>query len=211
MTTLCNIATLLLRSLDANDTNNLALVNSEIFYGPPTFYISRSIYNRISPKRKRCALEPELRDFVERLKIIKPNLHLLTESLKSMDINTLTLQWKFPYVRSTTLAPELDLKSLTPHLAHLSVQEEGRADFCLDLFRGLTIPSRVQTLDFSGVHFPKKKSIEKFANVLKCASGFRAVFCSCCDSLTRSSWERGWTATACSFSPFPDESICENA
>jgi hypothetical protein len=209
MSSLCDIATFLLSALDAKDTNNLALVNSEIFYGPPTSYISRSIHNRIPSKRNRG--EPSLRDFIEKLKIIKPNLHLLTLSLQDMDVNNLTLQWKYPFVRATTNAPHLDLKSLTPNLAYFTVQEEGHADHCLDLFNGLTIPSRLKLLDLRQVHIPRLAGHDKFANVVNCAKGVKTIFCSCCNIFTRSVWETKWTEVPCSFITFPEQSICENS
>jgi hypothetical protein len=152
---------------------------------------------------------PILSDFVDKVKIIKPNLHLLSESLHGMDINTLTLEWSFPFVRATSLPPEIDLKSLCPHLAYLTVKEDGvQSDHCLPFFRGLSLPKRLRVLDLSKVHFPKNEV--QFRDVLIVARGMKTIFCSCCHEFTKDAWENKWKEVDCLFFSSPNNQVCEN-
>lgn len=189
MPSLCDIASFLLDRIDCKETKNLALVNSQIFNGPPTAYISRSVYNNV-PKRKINS-NSKLWDFVEKIKLKKPNLHTLKDSLKGLDINTLTLEWSYPTVRSTTIPPSMDLPTFSPYLKVLILKENGKADHSLLFFQSLILPKHLKLLDVSELHLPT--NIDDFLPVINSAKGRNCKFCSCCHVITSKYWEKKWT------------------
>lgn len=184
---LCDVATFLFESLNVNDTKNLALVHSEIFNGPPTSFISTSVYNRV-PKRKRSD-NSKFWDYVKTLNLKKPNLHILKESLKGLDLITLTLEWSFPIVRSTTF-PEIDLQDVCPKLVSLTLKEYGQAKHSLLFFKTLKLPNTLKYFDVSHLHLPENE--EDFYPVILSAKGKISRFCSCCSILTKQVWEKNW-------------------
>ena len=191
MPTLCDIASFLIDRIDCEETKNLALVNSQIFNGPPTSYISRSVYNNV-PIRL-INKNSKLWDFVEKIKLKKPNLHTLQDSLKDLDINTLTLEWSFPSIRATTNPPILDLATIAPYLKILILKENGNADYSLPFFKSLILPSKLKLLDVSQLHLPI--NINDFLIVIEAAKGIQCKFCSCCNIITSQFWERKWIET----------------
>ncbi len=172
---ICDVATFVLSLLNAKETNELACVHSEIFYGPPTSFVSRSTHNRVQKRKRTVALI----NFVEHLKIFNPNLHLLEESLKETDLNALTLEWRAPFVRATSNPPSLDFISTSPNLRTICVKEPHKdADYCLPFFDMIeSMPKRLKRLDFSEIHFCKEsKTIEK---IMHLSLNIETVFCEC--------------------------------
>jgi hypothetical protein len=170
---LCSVATFLLRDLSVSDTQSLALVQKEIFCGPPTSYVSRKVINSV---RRVLSNIPTLWDFVEKLTIEKPNLHTLKTSLLNVDINTLELRWTaYPFVSATTLPPPIDFPAWVPKLAVLIVKEQGVAKHCLPLFECLIIPKRLRLLDFKGVHCTKDN--KELSNISKILSDCAEIKC----------------------------------
>ena len=200
-----DIATFLLQNLSAKDTNRLALVHREIFCGPPTSYVSRKVYNCVKRSKSKF---PSLTDFVEKLRIVKPNLHSIAFSLQCVDINSLTLEWRYPYVRATTAPPCLDLETLAPNLAVFRIVEDRAADHCLAVFHNLKLPLRLRKLDFSGVHSPPQLY---HTTLISLAKSRKTEFCSCCDHFTRPVWEIKWSAQPCTLPRKQDNEDAEDA
>lgn len=190
---ICDVATFVLSLLNAKETNELSCVNSEIFYGPPTSFISRSTQNRVK-KRKRSTLI----NFIEHLKIYNTNLHLLEESLLEMDLNALTLEWRAPFVRATTRPPVLNLNLICPNLKTITIKEPLKeADFCLPFFEMISVlPSRLKYLDVSEVHF---SSSEQISDLIRLSQNIETNFCECIKPFL-TTFEKKWTFKSCSSS-----------
>jgi hypothetical protein len=189
---ICDVATFVLSLLNAKETNELALVHSEIFYGPPTSFVSRSTHNRVQKRKRTNALI----NFIEHLKIFNPNLHLLEESLQETDLNAFTLEWRAPFVRATTNPPFLDLIFTCPNLRSISIREPNKeADYCLPFFEMIdSFPQRLKKLDISEVHFGNDFDIEK---ILQLSSNIETIFCDCIYSrIIRK--EKKWSFKPCS-------------
>jgi hypothetical protein len=188
MRELSEIATYLFDCLHVNDTKNLALVESQIFNGPPTSYISTSVFNGV-PKRK-TSKNLKFWDYVKKLKLKKPNLHTLKDSLKGLQLTMLTLEWGYPNVRCTTY-PNVNLQEIMPKLNYLKLREIGPADFSLLFFKQLTLPLNLKYLDVSELHLPDNEL--DFYPVIIAAKGRKSIFCKCCSKLTKEVWEKNWS------------------
>jgi len=195
MTCVFDVATFLFEYLSLNEIKNLTLVHRDILNGPVTNFIAISAHSR-APKRKDFE-GPLIRDFIEKLTIKKPNLHLLNEWLCDLDLNALILIWTFPCVRATTDPPSIDLKKHVPHLKTLKIVENGNSVYCLPFFKsGFTIPDRLKLLDLSDLHISKEPTDFNF--VIDRCKNVTTVFCCCCQEFTRPVWENNWTETNCS-------------
>lgn len=195
MASLCNVATFLLGHIDSKESNQLALVHPAILSGPPVAYTSRSVRNHLPPRSPQEL--PLLRDFIDRLTVLQPNLHTLSDSLRGMDLHRLELAWIPPHVRATTPPPLLDLAELVPHLKELVVREAGFVDYCLPLFSNLRVPLCLRALDLSGLHVDADAEGADFTCVVLAARRLRATFCACCSRLTAPHWEGAWRQVPC--------------
>ena len=172
MVSLQQVATFLLKDLSRVDTCNLALVEKQIFFGPPTSYITTRVYNRVH--RKKHLHIPRLWDFVDTLVIEKPNLHILETSLEGLDIKSLELRWTFPFVQITTDPPLLDLKKWSPYLKVLRIREDGIARHSLPLFANL-VPFDLKLLDIRNIH--SKLSVINLQNIIQLS--LKVQMCQC--------------------------------
>jgi hypothetical protein len=189
MASFCDVATFILDRLERKEAVSLSLVNSQVLNGAPTSYVSTSVTNRV-PKRLK-GFNGKLWDFVEKLKVKKPNLHTLNSSLQDLSINSLTLEWTNPLVRSTSLPPPINLQVLAPNLGYLTLKENGTADHSLPFFQDVQLPKRLRLLDLSGLHLPSDES--KFLPVILAARNVKCRFCKCCSIMTHPVWEKNWS------------------
>lgn len=202
MIALNQVATFLLNDLTCNDTKNLALVERHIFCGPPTAYMSRRVYNRVHRINKLFIL-PHLWDFVDTLIIEKPNLHILQESLKDLDIKSLELRWTFPFVQDTTNPPKLDLNNWSPFLKILRIQEDGLARHCVPFIKNIQV--KLKILDIRNVH--SNVCIPQLENLIK--NSKEVQICECLSSYITE--EKKFEVFKCLFSVHvPQETNHEN-